>query len=93
MTKSEFEKIIPKANALQLKRLGFGYILAMKRTFRPIWMQIPKTLYDSIPVGFIIITKYREEEKFDPQIHQKNALPDSDYLDIGLCRKDTFSPL
>lgn len=92
MTKQEFKKIIPKATAEELKSLGFGYIVAIKSSFRPIWMQIPKSLYDSIPIGFPIMTKYLKEEKFNPEIHKKNALPHSDYLDIGMCRKDTLSP-
>jgi len=93
MTQEEFKKIIPKANASELKDLGFGYICAIRKSFRPIWMQIPKSLYDSIPIGFPVINLRGEEEPFNPDIHKKHTISNinSNYLEIGLHRKDTLS--
>lgn len=90
MTKEEFKKIIPKASANQLKELGFGYILPIKRSFRPIWMQIPSELQDCVPIGFKVIDSSAEIVLFNEK-HKVSNPQKGKFLKVGLYKKDTLS--
>jgi len=85
MTKEIFKNQVPLMNREELVDAGFSYISPINSD-QPVLMWIPKTLYDSIPEGFEIVTKKGVTEKFDPKKHP-NEWSEDKCLPYGIWRK------